>query len=121
MAATGRSLAEVILEQNGQALDQAGVKGEERAKVLADVRKYLELASSDAKIDPASVPEDYRALLSMRAWLRGHARQDPLANVSKVKCPVLVIQGAKDFQVSPSATRARSRRRSTKRATPTTS
>lgn len=101
MAATARSIAEVILEQNGQALDLAGVKGEERAKVLAEVRRYLELASSDAKIDPETVPADYRALLSMRAWLRGHARQDPLANIRRVKCPVLVLQGAKDFQVSP--------------------
>ncbi len=101
MAATGRPIGEVILEQNAQALDLAGIQGEGRERILADVRRYLELASSDAELAPEDVPADYRELLAVRPWLQSHARQDPLANLRKLRCPILILQGAKDFQVSP--------------------
>ncbi len=101
MAATARPVADVILEQNGLALDLAGVQGDDRKKILEDVRKYLDLAASDKAIKPEEIPADYRSVLSMRAWLKSHAKQDPRANIQKVRCPVLVLQGEKDFQVSP--------------------
>ena len=46
------------------------------------------------------MPEEYRALLTNRAWYQDHARQDPVATIRKVRCPVLILQGAMDFQVS---------------------
>ena len=101
MAATGRPIQDVILEQNGQALDLAGIKGKEREKILADVQRYLDLVSGDAKIEPDEIPADYRDLLTFRPWLQSHARQDQRANLQRVHCPVLILQGAKDFQVSP--------------------
>ncbi len=101
MAATGRPIQDVILEQNGQALDLAGIKGKERETILADVQRYLDLVSGDAKIDPDEIPADYRDLFTYRPWLQSHARQDQRANLQRLHCPVLILQGAKDFQVSP--------------------
>jgi pimeloyl-ACP methyl ester carboxylesterase len=101
LAAPARPIVDVMLEQNGRELDRAGIQGEERKKVLAEVARYLALASGPEKVDLQDVPEDYRSLFGMRAWLREHARIDPLANVARLECPVLVLQGGKDFQVSP--------------------
>jgi len=100
MAATGRPLADVIVDQNARALDKAGVTGEERERKLAEVRAWIQAVSGNAKIEPQKMPVDYRSLLTVRTWLQGHARQDPIANVRKVAAPVLVLQGGKDFQVS---------------------
>ncbi len=100
MAAAGRPIGEVILEQNAQALDLAGIEGEERQRILAEVRRWIERVSSDEAIEAEAVLADYRGLLQARAWLRSHARKDPLATLRRVQCPVLILQGAKDFQIS---------------------
>ena len=34
------------------------------------------------------------------SWLREHFQHDPLATISQVSCPVLIIQGEKDLQIS---------------------
>jgi pimeloyl-ACP methyl ester carboxylesterase len=100
LAATGRPIGEVLLEQNARALDLAGVQGEERTRILAEVESWLERLASDERIAPDQVPADYHELLAARAWLASHARQDPRANLARVRCPVLILQGQKDFQVS---------------------
>lgn len=100
MAAPGRSVIDIMIEQNRMGLEQSGVKGAELEKQLGEVSALLRRLASDETIDPNSLPEDQRAILSQRAWIQGHARQDPIATVRKVRCPVLILQGAKDFQVS---------------------
>lgn len=32
-------------------------------------------------------------------WYREHFMHDPLQTIEKVRCPVLIVQGEKDFQV----------------------
>jgi pimeloyl-ACP methyl ester carboxylesterase len=101
MAATGRPLTEVILEQNATALEAQGMEPEERAETLEQVRRALEWASGDDEQMPDDLPEAMRSIAGLRPWLRSHARQDPLETIRRVACPVLILQGAKDFQVSP--------------------
>jgi len=100
MAAPGRSLLEIITDQNRLALEQSGVAGEELEKQLAEVVALLKRLCGTGPIDPAELPADQRSILSNRAWLQSHARQDPIATIRRVPCPVLILQGAKDFQVS---------------------
>jgi hypothetical protein len=100
LAAPGRGLIEILMEQNAQALDTLGLEGEERTARLAEIRTFLDRITSDEEIDPESVPADLRSGFALRTWLQQHARQDVLANARKLRCPVLVLQGAKDFQVS---------------------
>jgi hypothetical protein len=102
MAPAGRSILDVILDQNRLALTKQGLAADEIEKQLKDVRAFLVRLASDEAIDPASAssPEAKQALAS-RNWFRSHAQSDPVANAKKVKCPLLILQGAKDFQVSP--------------------
>ncbi|MDG2148449.1 MAG: alpha/beta fold hydrolase [Planctomycetota bacterium] len=102
MAAPGRNLLEIMLEQNATVLEDQGVSPEEQEVTLEQVRRALAWAASDEVEAPSDVPEGLIANLSssMRPWLASHARQDPLAVIKRVRCPVLILQGAKDFQVS---------------------
>src|SRR6185295_10354071 len=43
---------------------------------------------------------DYRPFLAQRKWFQSHARHDALAQIGKVKCPLLIAQGGLDAQVS---------------------
>jgi len=100
MAAPGRSLHEVIMDQNRRALVKAGVQGEELEQQLAAVSELLGRLASEAEVDPLELPPDQRSLVTQRSWLQDHARQDPAATIARVRTPVLVMQGELDFQVS---------------------
>jgi pimeloyl-ACP methyl ester carboxylesterase len=101
MAATGRPLVEVMLDQNRLALSDAGLAGEALEEALKSVRSLLERLAGEGEVAPEELPADQRGLLANRSWLRDHARQDPPATLSRVTCPVLILQGGKDIQVSP--------------------
>ena len=101
MAPPGRSILEIIADQNRMELEKRGLAQDELEKQMKEVRAFLAKLGSDEPIDPASIDENERAALASRPWFQSHAKQDPIATIKKVKCPVLILQGAKDFQVSP--------------------
>jgi pimeloyl-ACP methyl ester carboxylesterase len=101
MAAPGRSILEVLADQNRLALEKRGLAADELEKKMKEVRALLTKLAGDEPIDPKSLSEEERASLDSRAWIRSHAKQDPIANVKRVRAPILILQGAKDFQVSP--------------------
>lgn len=100
MAACGRPLIEVMLDQNRDLLVESGVEGAELEAKLAEVRALLERLAGDGDVDPSELPPGQESLLENRKWLRDHAALDPVATLEQVQCPVLVLHGAKDFQVS---------------------
>jgi pimeloyl-ACP methyl ester carboxylesterase len=101
LAAPGRPVLEIIADQNRLVLEKQGLAPEEVEKQLKGVRAFLERLASGAQIDPAGLTPDELGALASRAWLQSHARHDPLATIRKLRCPVLLLQGALDFQVSP--------------------
>lgn len=101
LAAPGRPVLEVIADQNRLALEKQGLAPEEIERQLKQVRAFLERVAGDEPIDPAGLAPEELAALQSRAWLQSHARQDPIATLKKLRCPVLILQGALDFQVSP--------------------
>jgi pimeloyl-ACP methyl ester carboxylesterase len=100
MAAAGRSIFDVLKEQKTTELDEAGITGAKKDEELAVHRKFLELMASDREVKPDEVRADYRSALRSRAWIKSHAKQDPITAMKRVHCPVLVLQGEKDIQVS---------------------
>jgi len=101
MAGISRPLTEVMLDQNALALSQAGVVGDEAAEAMKIIRTRFEQLAGDEDISSDELEPEFLPLLKHRRWFRQHARHDALGTLSQVRCPVLVIQGELDFQVSP--------------------
>lgn len=100
MAAPGRSLLDILRDQNRKALVDAGLAPDVVEKEFAEAMAALARICGDEPIDPASLRADYLPTLKTRKWLQSHARRDCIAQIKQVKCPVLLLQGAKDLQVS---------------------
>ena len=106
MAAPGRSLKQILHDQKLAELQKAmaaGVAGLTQAQLdaeMAEHAKFLELICGEGEIDPTQIRADYRPYLAQRAWFQGHAKHDALAQIAQVKCPLLILQGAMDLQVS---------------------
>ena len=100
MAAPGRSIFEIVGDQNRRVLEEQKLPPEEIEKQMQDLRAFLEKLAGDAPIDAAGATAGEKEALASRTWFRSHAKLDPLATIGKVKCPVLILQGEKDFQVS---------------------
>jgi pimeloyl-ACP methyl ester carboxylesterase len=100
LAAPGRSLMEILADQKRQALQGAGLPAAVIESEMAEHRKALELLTKDGEVDPSQLRADYRGELVNRAWYRSHRKHDPVAQIARLKCPVLIVQGGKDLQVS---------------------
>lgn len=101
MAGTGRPLPAVMLEQNARALAQEGLSVPDQRAALTEIAEIFERLASDEVLFEGDLPAEFAPLVVERRWFREHARHDPLATLARVECPVLVLQGATDFQVSP--------------------
>ena len=100
LAAPGRGIGEVLREQLVRSRVEAGASREEAEKLGTAVDDFLMAIATGKAIDAASLPPELAAFVPARAWVESHLRQDPLANLRAVKCPVLILQGALDVQVS---------------------
>jgi len=114
LAGAAHSLDFIIRGQIEQLNRDAGKNEEEVKAVLAMEDQYLDFVRtsegewSDYSFDdlkgamPWLTQEKYQEITALSlSWLREHFLHDPLETIRKVTCPVLIIQGGKDFQVPP--------------------
>jgi uncharacterized protein len=101
LAGPGRPLNEILVEQLAAGKREEGVQGEELEAFEQRARKFLAELVAGGDIDRAGLPDDLAVWIDARAWVTSHAKVDPLANIAKVKCPILILQGECDIQVSP--------------------
>lgn len=101
MAAAGRSLIDVIVDQNVPALEAGGLKGEALETSLGAIRDHLLRIGGDDDLEAGDLPPEFRSLLANRRWFQDHARERPLERVKALRCPVLILQGDRDIQISP--------------------
>ncbi|HEY7406237.1 MAG TPA: alpha/beta hydrolase [Candidatus Angelobacter sp.] len=114
MAGTGVPGDQVIAEQTRLILEADGLSHEAAAKRGASELETLALVKQEK--DPAVLAQKLREKLAgtlpeaqigaaiMQAnspWMRYFINYDPAITLSKVTCPVLVLNGAKDLQVPP--------------------
>jgi pimeloyl-ACP methyl ester carboxylesterase len=101
MAAPARTVIVLMHEQLRRARELEGESAEQLAEFDAAFTEFFELMQSDEPIDAELWPADLSVWIPARAWVKSHARIDPLANIVKVPCPILILQGERDIQVSP--------------------
>jgi pimeloyl-ACP methyl ester carboxylesterase len=103
MAPPGRSVDRLILDQI-KTLGRRSGKSEEKIKAdLEKQREYFEWIRKPGEWKKGEVPDELLRLKRKRRWFQEHMASDPREVVARVKCPVLLLQGGKDFQVSVEA------------------
>ncbi|MCC6994147.1 MAG: alpha/beta fold hydrolase [Deltaproteobacteria bacterium] len=101
MAAVGRAIDEALIDQvvnHGRKLGLAQATVEAQVQ---QVRDYVDAACSGRPWVPGEIPDHLFAGARTRRWILEHMRHRSDQLVAKVSCPILVLQGGKDFQVSP--------------------
>ncbi len=99
MAAPGRPILELMHEQLRRAEEREGADAAGLAAFDAAFEAFEAHVRGEREV-PADLPASLRMFLPAIAWARSHVRQDPLANVVRVKAPILILQGERDIQVS---------------------
>ena len=94
MAGTARPLDEVIEDQIRHVLKLQGTSDEQVAEALREQRAAM------AKIEAGEDPGVPGVQGGSAEWLRDHVLHDPAATIVGVDCPILILNGSKDFQVS---------------------
>ena len=90
LAAPGRPLSELIYDEIRRT--HADRDPAEVEVVVSDAKRVHEAALADKDLPAAAEP--------MRDWMQEVLPIDPLAEIGKVRVPILAVQGGKDFQVS---------------------
>jgi pimeloyl-ACP methyl ester carboxylesterase len=100
MAGPGRPIDVLLAEQLLDARRKSGAGPEELGELEAQIAGFLASVKEGRPIDAAALPPELAVFVPARAWLSSHLLQDPLANLRKLRCPVLILQGERDVQVS---------------------
>jgi pimeloyl-ACP methyl ester carboxylesterase len=100
LAAPGRPIEDLLREQFLFAKRRAGARKAECERFEAELDSFLDAIGKGEEIDPEGTLPELAAFLPARAWLASHLGRDPLPFLKKVRCPILILQGAKDVQVS---------------------
>lgn len=106
--ATGSSESDIkkLKEVNGKAFQMIRTETD-TAKLRQEFTQYLtkEMKADPPKDKPAGMSDEayVNAQVSqlLSPWMYWFLRYDPRPTISRVKCPVLAINGAKDLQVPP--------------------
>ncbi len=114
LAGTGVPGDQILLEQSKRMMQAAGMKPDAVENALSMNRESFALIRTET--DEATLNNKLRDLLSHQLpaaqldqqmktldspWLRFFIRYDPAPALRKVTCPVLALNGAKDWQVPP--------------------
>ncbi len=112
LAAPAHSLDIIIRGQVERLNRDAGKTEEEVQAALAQEDQYLDFVRAsegewtDYPFDdlkgamPWLTQEKHKEITAVSLpWLRQHFLHDPIATIKKVKCPVLIVQGGKDYQI----------------------
>jgi dienelactone hydrolase len=83
MAPPAIPLEQILVQQESR-----GLTGAAKAKAVADSRKEI-----------AAIKAGKAMPFGMGPWLRSSFGIDPAQVITKVPCPILILQGGKDFQV----------------------
>jgi pimeloyl-ACP methyl ester carboxylesterase len=101
LAAAGRPLDAVLLDQAEVSLRRFGYPEEEIRSTLADKRALYEAVRAGKPLPKTLSQTELRSARSALGWMRGHFATDPAAAVGRLgTVPILLAQGEKDGRLS---------------------
>jgi dienelactone hydrolase len=98
LAANSRPVEDLILEQLAYVLPQQGLSEEEQKRHLAELKKQIERVK-DPKLGPDTPASELPFGAPPSYWL-DLRKYDPVATAAKLKQPMLILQGERDYQVT---------------------
>ena len=102
MAAMGRDLDEVLDDQTVEQGRALSLDDAQVAALREDGREVAALVRSGVDWTEEAVPHRFLAALRTRTWYADLLRYAPKELMGSVACPLLICQGGKDIQISPS-------------------
>jgi dienelactone hydrolase len=101
MAAMGRNIEELLVDQTAQHSKNLGLSPEQIDAQVKRLHDFVALALSDRAWVPGEIPDHLYVGARNRKWIVEHMHSQATDLIGGVKCPILVAQGAEDFQVLP--------------------
>jgi dienelactone hydrolase len=101
LAAAGRPLDAVLLEEAEVSLRRFGYPEEEIRSTLADQKALYEAVRAGKPLPKTLSPNELRSARSALGWMRGHFATDPATATARLgTVPVLLAQGDRDERLS---------------------
>lgn len=100
LAPMGRSLDEIIADQIVAHGKVVGLTAEQVAQQIADVNEAVDLIASGKTWTEGEIPDYLLGMLRTPTWLQQFLAYRTTELIATLRCPVLLCQGEKDFQVS---------------------
>jgi pimeloyl-ACP methyl ester carboxylesterase len=100
MATPGRRIDEIVADQLAFQSTRNGLTPEQSEARQTELRELFRLIEADLPWVEGQVPDYLLPALRTRHWLKQYLARSPTALISALRCPVLICQGRKDFQVS---------------------
>jgi alpha-beta hydrolase superfamily lysophospholipase len=101
-AGTSQKLDEILLQQAEATKEMLNSLTQEQKEKLGVKKSPDPVSVTTEFIEKVKRGDEYVEIGGHRVfakWYREHFEHDPLETIKKVKCPVLIVQGEKDFQV----------------------
>lgn len=99
MGTIGRGIDEVLIDQTINHCRKLGLSPEQIEAQVKRVRDYVDLVVSERPWVAGEIPDHLFLGARNRKWILEHLRNKPTDLLKAVRCPVLILQAEKDFQV----------------------
>jgi uncharacterized protein len=100
LACLGRTIDQVMFDQLESQGPLMGLSPAQVAAQREELAAFIDLARSGRRSEAGVLPDHLLSLVRSRTWLRDHLENPAAELIAELPCPVLICQGAKDFQVS---------------------
>jgi pimeloyl-ACP methyl ester carboxylesterase len=99
LATPGRAVDAVLEDQIRDKALSLGLGPDQIEAQLSEFRAFVAAVERAEEWDAASVPERFWSARHSRRWMIEHLARDPRRLIARLRCPVLICQGAADIQV----------------------
>lgn len=97
-AGPAKPLDQVIMEQQGYVLDKLNTPEEMKRQAMDQQKDFFAWVRGEKQWDQKKL-QQLGPLVDQKHWFLEHLQHDPLQTIKRVRCKVLILQGAKDRQV----------------------
>lgn len=100
LATGGRPIDEIVLDQLVRYSDDVGISDESARQQVQEQQEFFRYVRSTSEWTVDTVPPKIYAMRHTRKWLSEVMARNPSHLVEHLKCPLLILQGERDVQVT---------------------